>query len=65
MLEPKLPEKWDTLQIDYRFGEAMYRIRMSRDAHARVECDGVAQTGMSLQLSPDKVVHEVQVYVAR
>ena len=26
---PKLPDSWDTLQIDYRFGEALYRIALS------------------------------------
>jgi cellobiose phosphorylase len=64
LLEPNLPKSWNTLQIDYQFGEAVYRIHISRDVQASVECDGVAQTGMSLELSPEKAVHEVQVRIA-
>ncbi len=64
LLEPNLPKSWSTLQIDYRFGEALYRIQMARDTQVRVECDGVAQAEMSVALSPEKAVHEVKVYVA-
>ncbi len=67
ILRPNLPAKWTTLEIDYRFGEAMYRIRVVRDAEgpATVEVDGVMQDEMVLALAPDNAVHDVLVRIAK
>jgi cellobiose phosphorylase len=64
-VRPNLPAKWETLEIDYRFGEATYRIRVIRSARtAMVEVDGVPQGDMSFALTPERGVHDVLVSIA-
>jgi cyclic beta-1,2-glucan synthetase len=65
LIEPKLPDSWNELAIEYRFGEALYRIQLLRAAEAGIECDGVAQADMSIALSAEKGIHEVRVRIAR
>jgi cellobiose phosphorylase len=65
LIEPMLPESWDALDIEYRFGEALYRIRISRAGENGIECDGLAQTDMSIELSAEKQTHDVVVRIAR
>ena len=67
LLRPNLPAAWRTLEIDYRFGQALYRIRIVRDGQgpSQVELDGVMQEGMILALAPDAVVHDVIVRIAQ
>ena len=65
-VRPALPAKWPTLEIDYRFGEATYRIRVVREENAgTLELDGVRQDDMSLALAPERAVHDVLVRIAR
>jgi cyclic beta-1,2-glucan synthetase len=66
ILQPNLPAKWNALEIDYRFGEATYRIRVMRDGQARstLEVDGVMQDDMTLALAPTPAVHDVILRVA-
>ncbi|HEY6894620.1 MAG TPA: cyclic beta 1-2 glucan synthetase, partial [Rhodanobacteraceae bacterium] len=65
-VEPRLPEKWASIEIDYRFGEALYRIRVrcGEDASA-IEVDGVREDGMSFALSAEPASHDVLVRIAR
>jgi len=67
LVQPRLPEKWATIEIDYRFGEAIYRIRVLRSEQevGKIEVDGVAQDDMSLALFGEPAVHEVLVWIAR
>ena len=67
LLRPNLPAAWRTLEIDYRFGQALYRIRIVRDGQgpSQVELDGVMQEDMILALAPDAVVHDVIVRIAQ
>ena len=65
LVRPNLPAKWETLEIDYRFGEAMYRIRVVRgDKAGVIELDGVPQEDMSLALTPERAIHDVLVSIA-
>jgi cellobiose phosphorylase len=64
VIEPKLPEAWDALAVDYAFGEAVYRIRFSRGDTPRIEVDGVAQDGTMIALSAEKSTHDVSVVLA-
>jgi cellobiose phosphorylase len=64
VIEPNLPDTWDSLEIDYIHGEGTYRIRFSRDFAAGIECDGVRQDGSAILLSPAQAVHEVHVGLA-
>jgi cellobiose phosphorylase len=65
VIEPALPEDWDTLAVEYTFGEGLYRIRFVRAEHAGIECDGVEQGGKSIVLSAEKQTHDVLVRLAR
>jgi len=65
LIEPTLPEGWDTLAIEYTFGEGVYRIRFTRADQAGIECDGVEQAGTSIVLSMEKQTHDVLVRLAR
>jgi cellobiose phosphorylase len=66
LVRPNLPAKWSTLEIDYRFGDALYRIRFVRDGQgpSRIEVDGVMQEEMILALAPDYAVHDVLIRLA-
>jgi len=64
-VRPNLPAKWDGLEIDYRFGEAVYRIRVMRGEKAGIiEVDGIPQEDMSLALTPERAIHDVLVWIA-
>jgi cellobiose phosphorylase len=67
LVEPRLPDKWATIEIDYRYGEATYRIHVLRSEQevGHIEVDGVVQDGMSLTLFGEPAVHEVLVWIAR
>ena len=66
LLRPNLPAQWPTLEIDYRFGEALYRIRIVREGQglSGIEVDGVMQDDMTLALEPAPAVHDVLVRLA-
>ena len=64
-VRPNLPAKWDGLEIDYRFGEAVYRIRVMRGEKAGIiEVGGIPQEDMSLALTPERAIHDVLVWIA-
>lgn len=65
-VQPNLPATWNALEIDYRFGEATYRIRVVRagEKSAALEVNGIAQDDMSFALVPERAVHEVLVRIA-
>ena len=62
--DPCVPETWPELRVTYRFGGAMYAIRLERPAElrrrgARVSVDGVVIGGDAIPLRDDGRVHEV------
>lgn len=65
-VRPNLPAKWNTLEIDYRFGEGTYRIRVVRagEGPTALEVNGIPQEDMSLALVPERAVHDVLVRIA-
>jgi cellobiose phosphorylase len=65
LVEPKLPDSWNALDIEYRFGEALYRIHISRAVENSIACDGLVQADMSIELSAEKQTHDVEVHIAR
>ncbi|MET0229926.1 MAG: glucoamylase family protein [Rhodanobacteraceae bacterium] len=65
VIEPNLPDAWGSLEVDYLFGEATYRIRFSHEDASGIDCDGVRQNGSSLALSPIKATHDVLVRIPR
>jgi cyclic beta-1,2-glucan synthetase len=65
LIEPKLPESWDALDIEYRFGEALYRLHISRATENSIERGGLVQADMSIALSAEKETYDVQVRIAR
>jgi cellobiose phosphorylase len=64
-IKPALPKEWDALTVEYAFGEAVYRIHVSRADRAGIECDGVEQDASGITLSTEKQVHEIHVRLAR
>jgi len=66
IVAPKLPAAWPAIEIDYRFGEGLYRIRVERskaEADA-IEVDGVPQDDLGITLSSDAAIHDVIVRIA-
>ncbi len=64
LIEPKVPDTWDALAIDYVYGEGIYRIRFSRDGAPGIQLDGVRQEGSAISLSSLNETHDVQVRLA-
>lgn len=66
---PCLPAAWPGYRVRYRFGDAIYRIEVSRDAHgtggeagrAEVTVDGVPQRDGRIRLVRDGAEHAVHV----
>ena len=66
VFEPHVPSWWEEYDVDYRFGEALYRIRVyNRGAHdqPRVIVDGQETPGRTLSLSSGKATHGVEIYL--
>lgn len=67
-IAPCLPAGWHGFRIDYRRGDALYEIAVTRslhgDAGTRVTLDGVAQPDASLPVADDHATHAVAVEVA-
>jgi cellobiose phosphorylase len=63
LVTPCLPEKWDSITIDYRYGETIYAITMARAAGVRmvVTLDGLAQADGVIPLKDDGPRHLVSV----
>jgi cellobiose phosphorylase len=61
---PCLPADWKSYQVDYRYGEALYRInvvQMPAASEAGVTLDGVEQPGERIMLLDDHNEHTVEV----
>ena len=60
-LQPLLPATWDGFELDYRFGETTYRIRVQRDAalkSAMLTLDGRPLQRTELPLHDDAKPHD-------
>jgi cellobiose phosphorylase len=66
-LAPCLPPEWTGYEIDYRYGESLYRIvlRQSADAKGaqRVSVDGNVQPTAAIALVDDGQEHRVEIVV--
>ncbi len=65
---PCLPASWTGFRVEYRRGEALYEIAVTRAVHAgdgahatRVTLDGVAQHDASIPVSGERATHAVTV----
>ena len=64
VFEPHVPSWWEEYSVDYRFGEALYRIRVyNQGAHnqPRIIVDGQETPGLTLSLSSGKATHGVEI----
>jgi cellobiose phosphorylase len=66
--EPCLPVHWDSISIDYRYRETMYRITVRQidpeTAASALIVDGIAQPNQALSLVDDGIEHYVEVLLA-
>jgi cellobiose phosphorylase len=64
-VEPCLPREWNSISIDYRYGETPYRITMRpagpETAASTVVVDGITQPDAAVSLVDDGVEHHVDV----
>ncbi len=60
-LTPHLPADWNNITVDYRFGETLYRIAVSRAAIGGVELDGLPLENNIILLQDDRQPHQVVV----
>ena len=64
---PRLPAAWPSCEIQYRYGETLYRISirqaLAADTAMSVRVDGVAQSERSVLLVDDHRDHVVEVAV--
>jgi cellobiose phosphorylase len=60
---PCLPESWNSITIDYRYGETIYAITMLRTTGVRiaVTLDGMEQPDGAIPLKDDRLPHVVSV----
>jgi len=60
---PCLPEAWDSIRVDYRYGETIYRIEIvqshAADAQITVTENGVMQREAAVTLVDDRLEHAV------
>ena len=65
-LQPCIPADWPEYSLNYRFGEATYRIRVIQQnelMQQRVMVDGVEQAELSIALHDDHNEHVVEVWL--
>ena len=65
-LAPVLPAAWPSFAVDYRFGDALWQIvvtRVDAAADAGLTVDGRRQTGSSIALRDDRATHQVELRV--
>jgi cyclic beta-1,2-glucan synthetase len=65
-IAPRLPAAWPGAEIEYRYGEAKYAIRMTRESSqppGTVVLDGVVQTDDAIALDAAAGVHRVEVHL--
>jgi cyclic beta-1,2-glucan synthetase len=60
-VEPLLPGDWTGFNVDYRFRDAHYRLRIVRGNVTEIELDGQTQSGNVVPLYDDNRTHEVTV----
>lgn len=69
-IEPALPAMYDSWQIDYYYGAALYRVRFVNDSGhgtriSAITVDGVPAAGSSFLMHDDLSVHEVVVTLSQ
>jgi cyclic beta-1,2-glucan synthetase len=69
-IDPTIPGAWDGFQIRYRYGEAVYEIRVVNPDHiqhgvARVELDGQPVTDGEIILDRSLVLHRIVVRMGK
>lgn len=63
-LAPCLPADWPGYTLDYRYGEAVYHIRVTQAQGAmQVSVDGVDQADLRIPLLDDQREHAVEVWI--
>jgi len=68
VLRPRVPAAWPSFRLQYRFGEALYKIEVRREGsnpQARMLLDGVAQAADRIDLVATEGTHEVVVVLAQ
>jgi cyclic beta-1,2-glucan synthetase len=65
-IDPCIPKAWPGYEMVFRIGRATYRIRVENPhgvnrGVARIEMDGVDQTGRDIDIPDDGATHEVKV----
>ncbi len=63
-IEPKLPAAWEGFELDYRYRETMYHIRVvvrGGSAVRRVVLDGVEQASTTVPLRDDRGEHHAEI----
>jgi len=64
-VNPCLPAEWEGFELDYRYRETVYRIKVRQvpDGHGRtvVLVDGVEQPGQVIPLVNDRREHRVKI----
>jgi cyclic beta-1,2-glucan synthetase len=68
-VEPLLPQTWHGFDLHYRFGRAVYHIRIERQAgdtaSRSVSCDGVDQPEKTIPLRDDGEEHHALIQIGR
>ncbi len=63
-LTPILPDDWDGFNLDYRFGNTMYKISISRtEGNGELLLDNVALSENVISLVDDGKIHQVKLKV--
>lgn len=62
---PCFPKEWDSVLVQYRFGESIYKItvkQVSTDSDKKWSMDGESDLGSSIQLVDDGKTHEAIIF---
>ena len=60
-ITPKMPVSWEKYEVVYRYMDTDYHIKVVKDNNDEITLDNKVQSGNTINLVNDGIVHQVQV----
>ena len=64
-LEPKIPIAWDNFKLTYKYLNTTYKIEVIKSEKEALEIDGKNQISNKIELTDDKKVHKINLFIKK
>ena len=64
-LEPKIPIAWDNFKLTYKYLNTTYKIEVIKSEKEALEIDGKNQISNKIELTNDKKVHKIKLFIKK